>query len=243
MRFPHLIRLALMIKPLLEWILTRTVSGLIRLSGRTSRKIWINWNLVESLERQGVPVIYCLWHNNLMFFTYVLRNKRLGAMISRSRDGERIAKVLSGFGFLPVRGSSSSGASAALREYARMIQSGGSVAITPDGPRGPRYVLQPGAVALARITGAPIVPLCFAGSRCWQTKSWDRMRLPKPFSRVAVMAGPPIFVEKHTDGETVRLEVEETLRKLAARAERFVGGTLLESEPLLARSVDEKPNR
>ncbi|MDH4121714.1 MAG: lysophospholipid acyltransferase family protein [Deltaproteobacteria bacterium] len=224
-----------MIQRVAEWLVAALVRGLYA----TARKRRVNWQVVEGLAERGTPAIYALWHNNLLFFGRELGGRGLGAMVSRSKDGEGIARILAGWGFQVVRGSSSNGGKAAFREYLRLLKSGAGVAITPDGPRGPRYVLQEGVAALARLSGAPIVPVHYAAPRCWQAGSWDRMKLPKPFSRVVVMAGTPLYLSREeTPGDRER--VEGALRRLSAVAEAFAQTGLLRQEPLLAQALEDR---
>jgi len=208
----------------------------IWVAGRTTRKTWVNWNVLESFEASGQPAIFSLWHNNLLYFTYVLKGKNLGAMVSPSRDGQEIGWVLSRFGFVPVYGSSSQGGTGALRTFLKMLSKGQSVSITPDGPRGPRYETKPGTVAMAVKRNVPVVPLAFSGPSCWEFGSWDRMRLPKPFSKTTIVAGAPLW-PKNFESET---EFEHTLelemRKLVAQTDSLVGGSLVNKEPLLQES-------
>ena len=109
----------------------------------------------------------------------------------------------------------------------------------PDGPRGPRYVLQKGVVGLARRAGVPIVPLTFSAPGAIEFKSWDRMKLPRPFSTVTIYAGTPIWIRREeTDEEPARLRVERAMRRAAAVVDRFAGGGLVEREPLLAEVAE-----
>ncbi len=213
-------------------------SGILRGLGLTPRITRINWHVLETLRREGRPHIACLWHNNLMFFGTVLRHRGYAAMISRSKDGDMIADVLARLGFLPVRGSSSAGGAMALREMFRHLRQGRDTIFTPDGPRGPRYVLQAGPVALAARMGVPLVPMAFSAPHCWELSSWDRMKLPKPFSPVTVILGDPMNIDPDPDKlETEQARVEQALRLLLVRAERFTGGTLIAREPLLAQAA------
>ena len=211
--------------------------------GYSTRKTWINWHVLETLERRGERCIMVLWHNNLLVFAHLLRHRRLGALVSRSADGEQIALVLARLGYEPVRGSSSTGGAMALRDMLRHLHAGRNVIFTPDGPRGPRYVLQAGAVHLAARTGHPIVPLCISAPRAWEAGSWDRMKVPKPFSPLIVMAGAPIYVQRDPDKlDAERARVEAALRRLVVQAEAFSGGTLVQREPLLAELAGQPPS-
>ena len=120
------------------------------------------------------------------------------------------------FGIGSVRGSSSRRGSTALREMAAILAAGGDMAITPDGPRGPKYRLNPGVVKLAQITGAPIVPLHIAYSRYWEIRSWDAFRIPKPFARVTTTFGPLHCVPPTTNDAAFEAE--------RARLEAVLGG-------------------
>jgi hypothetical protein len=138
-------------------------------------------------------------------------------LTSRSRDGELVARWIRGFGLDPVRGSSSRGGGEALRALTRALRSGGEVVVVPDGPRGPREVLKPGVIALARRSGAPIVPMAVGASSEWRLRSWDSFRIPRPFARCVVRFGEPIHVSRdaHRPGEdAARKEVEAALRGL-----------------------------
>lgn len=163
---------------------------------------------VEGKERldafldRGEPVIFCLWHGRLLPLTYYHRGGGIATLISRSGDGEYIARVVAGWGYTPVRGSTSRGGGAALKELVRRSREGLSLALTPDGPRGPRQKLQPGVITAAQMTGLPIIPLAAGTDRGWWPGSWDRFLVPKPFARVRVLYGTPRFVERKADEAT-----------------------------------------
>lgn len=166
----------------------------------------------EQFERRGEPVIFAVWHGRLLPLTYYHRDRGITAIISRSGDGEYIARVVEGWGYHTVRGSTSRGGSSALRGLVKAARDGHSLAITPDGPRGPRQKLQPGVITAARLTGLPIVPLAGGCSRAWWPGSWDRFCVPKPFATVTVEYGEPRFVDRRA-GPT---ELERHARELEA---------------------------
>jgi lysophospholipid acyltransferase (LPLAT)-like uncharacterized protein len=181
----------------------------------------------------GDPVILCWWHNRLAYLSwYVSRRVRqrgvdLTALISRSRDGDLMAGVTERLGVKVVRGSTSRGGAVGLRELARRIRRGGSVATVGDGPRGPLYELKPGPVALAKLTGAPIVPIAYAAERAWRLGSWDRFIVPKPFSGIAVAFGPPFRVAREASEEEVMAaigELERRLNDVVSEAEALLEG-------------------
>lgn len=171
------------------------------------------------------PVIICFWHNRILAITVAFirrypRSERAGVTVltSPSRDGEILARVVGGFKMGAVRGSSSRRGSQALRELVSLIEKSGDIAITPDGPRGPRYKLGPGAISLAQLTGAKIIPMHAKFSRCVRMKTWDGFNIPLPFSTISVTVDEPISVPRElTDEEfeATRLRVENLLKNEA----------------------------
>jgi lysophospholipid acyltransferase (LPLAT)-like uncharacterized protein len=149
-------------------------------------------------------VIFCAWHNRLALslpvYNRFLRDRhpgrRMAALVSASKDGALLAKILESFGAQPVRGSSSRRGSQAVLELTTWAERGLDIALTPDGPRGPRYVVQEGAMALAQLTGLPIVPILLFLAPKIQLKSWDRFQIPIPFGRCDVVIGPPVYVPR-----------------------------------------------
>lgn len=143
------------------------------------------------------PLIFALWHEGALCAAGTHRDRGVHVAVSRSRDGEHIAAVLArmGYGESP-RGSSTRGGAEALRALLRCLRAGGAVAILVDGPRGPAHVAKPGAIAAARLSGAPIVTIGFEARPCVRFASWDRMRLPLPFARVRIHYGEPLRVAR-----------------------------------------------
>jgi lysophospholipid acyltransferase (LPLAT)-like uncharacterized protein len=143
------------------------------------------------------PVIFLLWHNRIAcmpaFYKRRRRRYRLSAFVltSASPEGSLLAEFLAHFGLGAVRGSTSRRSSTAVREMARRVVEGYDIIVTPDGPRGPRYRLQPGALYLAQKTGRPIIPVQVEYSRYVRFKSWDGFAIALPFSRVTVDLGQP----------------------------------------------------
>jgi lysophospholipid acyltransferase (LPLAT)-like uncharacterized protein len=172
---------------------------------------------VRPLWAARASVIYAVWHGRLLLLPYLYGHRGSRVLASRSRDGELVARWVRRFGLEPVRGSSTRGGGEALRALARTLRSGGEVVVVPDGPRGPREVCKPGVIALARLTGAPIVPMALGASREWRLHSWDEFRIPRPFARCVMRFGEPIEVPRGTGRggeEAVRKEVEAALRGL-----------------------------
>lgn len=168
------------------------------------------------------PAIYVVWHARVLVLPCLYRGRGLRVLISRSRDGEMIARLVRRFGFVAVRGSSSRGGAGGLRALARALGEGHSVVVVPDGPRGPSETVKPGVVALARMTGAPVVPLALGASAEWRARSWDGFRVPKPFARCVVRFGDPVRVAPapgRKADESPRKEIEAALREVTWRAD------------------------
>jgi hypothetical protein len=143
------------------------------------------------------PLLAAIWHRNILIAAVLFRDRQYSVPVSRSRDGDLIAAVLARLGYASSpRGSSSRGGAAALRGLVTRLKEGSSVAIQTDGPRGPAQVSKPGIVALARLSGVPISPVGFAASSRACFRSWDRTRLPLPFSRVSCVIAPSIEISR-----------------------------------------------
>lgn len=165
------------------------------------------------------PVVFALWHNRFFSVPPAFRkafgaSRRCVVLTSASLDGAVVARAMAVFGLGAVRGSSSRRGVAALVGLNRAIRAGNDVCITPDGPRGPRYVFHPGMVKLAETTGVPIIPVHVTFSAAWRFKTWDRFVVPKPFSRVKVVFDHPLTVAATTTPaafESERARVEAAL--------------------------------
>ena len=180
---------------------------------------------IAPLWAARAPLIYAMWHGRLLLLPYLYGHRGARTLTSRSRDGELVANWIRRFGLDPVRGSSSRGGGEALRVLTRALRSGHEVVVVPDGPRGPREVLKPGVIALARLSRAPIVPVAVGASREWRLRSWDEFRIPRPFARCVVRFGEPIHVSRAADRageEAARKEVEAALRGLSWQVDEEV---------------------
>lgn len=210
----------------LRWhqgLLAALIYFFIRAVGFTLRPEWRDRSGL--LVGNSQPVIFCIWHNRLALSLLILRDyvqklqptRRLAAIVSASRDGAMVARVLEHFDALPVRGSSSRRGPQALLELTRVAAQGRDLAITPDGPRGPRYVVQDGVIALAQLTGMPVVPVSFHLNWKLRTKSWDGFQIPFPFARWTVTFGEPVRVPREAtsaERERARLELETSLKNI-----------------------------
>jgi lysophospholipid acyltransferase (LPLAT)-like uncharacterized protein len=175
----------------------RLGAAILRLLGATWTLDWIGDERGRFKEGiNGGRVIWAFWHGMILPLTYAQRNRNIVVLVSRHRDGEIISQIVCRMGTGVVRGSSSRGGLRALLQMIRAGKEGHPLAVTPDGPRGPRASLQPGILHIAQRSGLPIVPLAAAAVRSTRLNSWDRFLIPHPFSRVAVVVGSPILVPK-----------------------------------------------
>ena len=207
-----------------EALLATIAVGLLRLVFFTLR-LRVNDESGVSNNTQPGPILMCFWHNRILgiALTFLRRyphQQRHGVTVltSPSRDGEILAQAMDRLGMGSVRGSSSRRGSQALRELVRLVESGGDIAITPDGPRGPRYSLGPGVLLLSQTTGAPIVPMHARFSWAIRLKTWDGFIIPLPFSTVSVNVGRPIPIPTNLTNEefeATRVRLETLLKNEA----------------------------
>jgi lysophospholipid acyltransferase (LPLAT)-like uncharacterized protein len=176
-----------------EW-LSRFGALLVRVLGRTWRIRVSHDEDVRRLRAAGTPIVFIIWHGQLLPLLYQHRDERVAVLISEHADGEIIARVATRLGYQTVRGSTSRGAARALLGLARVVGEGHDLAITPDGPRGPAKSLAPGAVIVAQRTGAPLIAAAVSVSRAWRLKSWDQFVIPKPFARLHFAYSDPATV-------------------------------------------------
>lgn len=190
---------------------------LIRVIGRTVRFEVIGWE--NHPERD--PLVYCFWHNRIPIATYFWRRRGIIVMSSRSFDSEYIARFIQRFGYGAARGSTTRGARAALIQMIRAVKAGRSAAFSVDGPSGPLYVAKPGALLLAAKANAAVLPFSISLERCWRLRSWDRIEIPKPFTRAVVVIGEPFRVESGTDpAEQERFQA--ALEEVRDRADELI---------------------
>lgn len=203
---------------------SRLLSAVVGLIGKTLRYETEDWENFEKIHADGKIPIYVFWHNRIFAGTYFFRKRGIIVMSSKSRDSEYSARLVKYFGYGTVRGSSTRGGVSALVELIRAMREKNAVAFSIDGPRGPKYVAKSGACLLAKKTGNPMMPFVVEAEKYWEVGSWDRLQIPKPFSRVRVIIEEPIYVAPDADGnqlEDKRLELQKKLDELVARGEQW----------------------
>jgi len=160
------------------------------------------------------PSINAFWHNRLFLMTWFWRDFDSGIVVSDSFDGEYISRTAQRFGYAVIRGSSTRGGSKALRQMVDLTNSGLRMSLTVDGPLGPRYKVKPGIILLAGKTGVPIVPMLPEAKRFWEVGSWDRLQIPKPFTRAKMFVGEPVFVSEQDAESNLKRKQQELQDKL-----------------------------
>jgi len=195
------------------------VAGIgVRILARTWRVREVHQRSGDIVRQHERPVIFCLWHCELLCHMWNFRNLGIVVLISEHGDGEIAARAAESMGYRTIRGSSRRGAERALLSLAREVKNGAHVAVTPDGPRGPAESFAPGALIAAQRSGAPIVLLRAVADRAWRLRSWDRFMIPKPFARLTIYVSAPVTVNA------------SSLRAAAEQAPRFQA--LMRSLPL-----------
>lgn len=191
----------------------------------TTRVEWIHLDYVEPLDRGGRNYIYAFWHNRQALFCFTHGNRNAAVLVSRSKDGDIVSKVMAYSGIGTIRGSSSRGAVEATVQMIEAASKGVHVGVSPDGPKGPVYQVKPGVLYVAQKTGFPIIPITNAtGRKLVLKKSWDRYQIPLPFARACIVHGAPIFVAEKDDLARKAAELEKALVQITSEADRRVGG-------------------
>jgi len=203
------------------------ISLLVKSLGRSIGFSRHGFDEVESRWNQKLPSIFALWHQRLLMMPLAYEGHGLYVLISNHRDGELIAKAVSRLGVRSIRGSATRGGSAGFRRMLETLRTGGDVAITPDGPRGPKWKAHKGAIVLAKAARVPIFPATYACSRRKEFNSWDNFIVPAPFSRGVFIFGDPLDVPEDADEqmvEALRQALETRLIEITHQAEELVRG-------------------
>lgn len=198
---------------------------LVNLISQTYRYRLVDVHHEQQVIAHYGSVVYASWHQR--FFpgiTLFATRKPIAIMISQSRDGEMIARVVDILGWRSVRGSSSKGGIRALKEIRSLTRQGFRVGHIVDGPQGPFGVVKPGLLTIAQFAGAPIVPVIMSAERRWVFNSWDRFMVPKPFSRILIRFAPPIAVPRRLDAtafEALRQNIEKQIKELTVQTDNW----------------------
>jgi len=217
-------------------VLAALIALYLRLAYRLSRWTRVNEAVVKRHIDSGQPVIMAFWHGRMLpllnFWPYRMPMYLLS---SPHRDGLLMVRTVRHFGVRNIIGSTTRGGTRAFREMVKVVRDGNAMSVTPDGPRGPRMRATLGIVFLAKLTGAPIIPVTYSTTAAWAFGSWDRLLLPKPFGRAVVIFGEPITVSGDADHDAIevaRAALEASLNDMTAEADRRCGRVPTEPAPL-----------
>lgn len=208
-----------MLKKLKFFLIAHLCSGYIRLVGFTSKIVFLRPEILKDFLSQKKPFIFAFWHNRQFFLGYPKMHNGVSVLVSQSEDGEFIARSVKHLGIKSIRGSSTRGGVKALAEMIRTLKKGGNLAITPDGPKGPVFEVQPGVVHIAQKTGAAIIPLCCSYARKKIFNSWDLYQIPSPFNSIVVGYGTPIYLSEDEPLETASQKIKKALDTLTGETD------------------------
>lgn len=211
------------ILPPIGYFLARAVGVTLRIEVRGA----------DHLDQISGGKILAGWHGSTFVAANYFKGQGLWTIISKSRDGDMQDKIFRRFGFKTVRGSSGRGGARAVVESIRVLKSGETMAFTPDGPRGPKGVVQPGIMLMAKKSGAALIPAGIAADRRWFAPTWDSYMVPKPFARCVIQFGEPIYVPRSANEDEVeqlRLKLEADIHRNQAQADARMGHRVPEAD-------------
>ncbi len=220
------------------WLTSRLLAGYAFLVALTARYSVIGFDDAREMIRDGEPFIVVFWHSRMFMMPElqrrVARMPDFRMLVSRSRDGQLVARTVKTLGITTFAGSSSRGGFEALKSIRAALADGATVGVAPDGPRGPRMRMKAGVVSAAQRADVPIFAVTFSATRARNLKSWDRFMVPLPFSKVVFVIDGPISVGRHTsadDAEAARGMIEDRLREVTRRADELCGLRPVEPMP------------
>jgi lysophospholipid acyltransferase (LPLAT)-like uncharacterized protein len=173
------------------------VSCAILLAGTILGKTWsyhvTGTKIIDPFRDKDKGVIFCFWHCYILILSYVFRNIGVKAVVSSSKDGDRVTAVAQRWNHDTIRGSSSLHGMAVLRQCVRELRRRQNIVLIPDGPRGPREIVKPGIAQIAFLANAPVFPVIAIPEKFWRLNSWDRFMIPKPFSKIELRIDEPVL--------------------------------------------------
>lgn len=221
---------------LLLFFIPRLAWSYLILVGKTSKIVWLNLDIRGDLEIKFNNFIYAFWHGRQFFIPWAYRNKNHYCLVSQSKDGEYIARVMQLFGLRAIRGSSSRGAVRALVLLKKTLESGKTIGLTPDGPRGPKEQAAEGILFLAQKTKKPILPLTYSAKFKLIFQGWDDYWIPLPFNKIVLHYGNPIFVSPEDDLKKKAGELEGELNRITEEADQISSKKMF--EPLFKKCLE-----
>ncbi len=201
---------------LLVWLIPRLIYLIHKLLILT-----IHWEFIGERYKPGdAPYLLSFWHARILMMPYAYRGWDGSMLISEHKDGVYIADAVQLMGIEASRGSTKKGGARVFREMIGLAKNGRALGITPDGPKGPREVMQPGTVLLAKKSGLPIRAVCYATKRHRRINSWDRFYLPLPFTRGVFVIGEPVYADSDDNAENL-YRFQQAMDEVQARADSY----------------------
>ncbi|MBI2118030.1 MAG: DUF374 domain-containing protein [Elusimicrobia bacterium] len=213
---------------LLLFFIPRLAWFYLILVGKTSKIVWQDLKIREDLEIKFNNFIYAFWHGRQFLIPWAYRYKNHYCLVSQSKDGEYIARVMRLFGLKAIRGSSSRGAVRALVELKKKLENGKTIGLTPDGPRGPKGLVAPGILFLAQKTKKPILPLTYSAKLKLIFHGWDDYWIPLPFNKIVIHYGNPIFVSPENELTEKAEELAGELNRITEEADQIASKKTIE---------------
>jgi lysophospholipid acyltransferase (LPLAT)-like uncharacterized protein len=200
----------------MDWLIPRLIYLIHKFLAVT-----IRWEFVGERYRPGAaPYILSFWHARILMMPYAYKGWNGSMLISEHKDGAYIADAVQLMGIESSRGSTKKGGARALLEMIRLARNGRALGITPDGPKGPREVVQPGTVQLAKKSGLPLRAVCYATKWHWRANSWDRFYLPLPFTLGVFVIGEPVYADSDDDAENLK-RFQQAMDEVQAQADGY----------------------
>ncbi len=205
-----------MIKSFLK---TKLVHFIIFLTYRFNRVEIVGENYIKNLN----SFILVTWHGKVLGLMEHMKHKEYFALVSQSRDGDMITNIAKKFGYKFFRGSSNKGGSQAVKEMNSFFEKNASakIIITPDGPTGPEHKAKPGAFNLSQNSGRPVIPVIVDVEKSWKFKNWHTFYISKPFTKMRVVFGEPLYFNNDDSAKTGNKKIEDALRKVDEIASKY----------------------
>lgn len=201
-------------KNILQFLGKHFIFFTVQLLLKTVRLEVKNFVPLEKYLKEEKNVIVAFWHGTMILPWYLFRNKKFAGLVSKSKDGEILSKVLNKWNYFVERGSSHKGGKEAMQKIISKVQQNYSIAITPDGPTGPPFKMKAGAVIAAKKTGRPLFLAGVAFKKKIMLKSWDRFQIPYPFTKAVIIFSDEIFIDDQLEYEETDKLIEQTGNRL-----------------------------
>lgn len=206
-------------------IVPAIVHIIIRFINLTTRKTYINSEKIFENNKNGKQMMICFWHDHMVLSPRCYKGEKVYIMASQHKDGKLVGEAMKHFSHLDyVLGSTTRGWMAGVKSMLKVARKGFDLALTPDGPKGPRHEVKMGAIGIAKITGMPIYPVAFIAKNKKIFNSWDKYMLPYPFSKAVYIYGEPIEIDRKASDdemEEARLKLQNSLNDLTKQAEEY----------------------